>query len=207
MRVVSLVTQKGGTGKSTLATSLSVAAVQAGLRVAAFDLDPQGTLAAWGNAREADEPRVVTVPPERMGDLGGVLKGVAPHYDLAVLDTAGRHDPVTVAAMGLSDLCLVPLRPTRPDGLAVRPTVEALVRGGRRWGFVLNQSPPGRNTRAAEMAAGLGTLGVMAATMHSRADYQDAFAAGQGVTEYAPKGAAADEVRELWGWVEREMVK
>jgi chromosome partitioning protein len=40
MRILALVTQKGGTGKSTLAASLAVAAAQAGERVAALDLDP-----------------------------------------------------------------------------------------------------------------------------------------------------------------------
>lgn len=205
MRVVTLVTQKGGTGKSTLATSLAVAAMQSGETVVAFDLDPQGTLVAWGNIRQAEAPVVVTVPAERTGELGAVLKGVTGRFSLAILDTAGADNPITRAAMDLGDLCLVPLRPTRPDGLAIKPTVEALIRGGKAFGFVLNQcAPNARSSRAAEMAAGLASLGLLAEPMvHSRADFQDAFAAGQGVTEYAPKGLAADEVRGLWAWVDR----
>lgn len=205
MRVVTLVTQKGGTGKSTLATSLAVAAMQSGETVVAFDLDPQGTLAAWGNIRQAGAPAVVTVPAERTGELGTVLKGVAGRFSLAILDTAGADNPITRAAMDLGDLCLVPLRPTRPDGLAIKPTVETLIRGGKAFGFVLNQcAPNARSSRAAEMAAGLASLGLLVEPMiHSRADFQDAFAAGQGVTEYAPKGLAADEVRGLWTWVDR----
>jgi chromosome partitioning protein len=48
MKIITLTTQKGGTGKTTLATSLAVAAMEAGETVAAFDLDPQGSLARWG---------------------------------------------------------------------------------------------------------------------------------------------------------------
>lgn len=207
MRTVVLLTQKGGTGKSTLATSLAVAAMQAGEKVVAFDLDPQGTLAAWGGLRQADTPAVVTVPAERTGELGAVLKGVESRFSLAILDTAGAHTPITKAAMELGTFALVPLRPTRPDGLAIKPTVEALIRGSRPFAFVLNQcAPNARSSRAAEMAAGLGSLGLLAEPMiHLRADFQDAFAAGQGVTEYAPKGTAADEVRGLWGWLAKQL--
>ena len=52
-----------------------------------------------------------------------MLAKVAGKYTLAILDTAGA-DP-THAAMGAAYLCLVPLRPTRPDALGIKPTVEA----------------------------------------------------------------------------------
>lgn len=206
MRVVTLVTQKGGTGKSTLSTCLAVAAMQAGEQVVAFDLDPQGTLAAWGNIRQGEAPAVVTVPAERTGELAAVLKAVSDRFSLAILDTAGVDNDITQSAMKLGDMCLVPLRPTRPDGLAIKPTVEKLMKGGRSFGFVLNQCVTNaRSSRAAEMAAGLASLGLLAEPMiHSRADYQDAFSAGQGVTEYAPKGQAAEEIRSLWAWVNRQ---
>ncbi len=205
MRVITFVTQKGGTGKSTLATSLAVAAMQSGEKVVAFDLDKQGTLAAWGGIREAEAPTVVTVPPHRTNELGDVLKAVTERFTLAILDTAGTHDPITWAAMKLADFCLVPLRPTRPDGLAVKATVETLIRDRKAFGFVLNQCPPNaRSSRASEMAAGLASLGLLAKPMiHQRADFQDAFAVGQGVTEYAPKGQASEEIRQLWDWVSK----
>ena len=61
--------------------------------------------------------------------------------------------PITRAAMELGSFALVPLRPTRPDGLAIKPTVEALIRGSKPFAFVLNQCAPNvRSSRAAEMA-------------------------------------------------------
>ena len=206
MRVVTLVTQKGGTGKSTLSTCLAVAAQQAGERVIALDLDPQGTLTAWAKMRDAEEPSVGALPPGQTAQLQGLLKGAkSKGYTVAIIDTAGRDSPEARAAMTQSTLCLVPLRPTRPDGLAIQPTVQALIGGKQAFAFVLSQCPPtSRGSRAAEMAAGLTSLGLLAEPMiHLRADYQDAFASGQGVTEYAPESKAAEEIRDLWAWIDR----
>ena len=203
MRTIALVTQKGGTGKSTLATGLAVAAMEAGETVLALDMDPQGTLAAWAEMRDGNTPSVAQLPPRETARLGDVLKEASRKFTLTILDTAGADTPATHNAMIAATLCLVPLRPTRPDGLAIKPTVEAIIRARRPFAFVLNQCPTTpRNSRAAEMAAGLASLGLLAEPLiRLRADYQDAFAAGQGVTEYAPDGKAADEMRELWQWV------
>jgi chromosome partitioning protein len=58
------------------------------------------------------------------------------------------------------------------------------------------------------MAAGLMQIGYLANPMiGSRVDYQDAYAAGQGTTEYAPSGKAAHEMRQLWNWINRETLK
>jgi chromosome partitioning protein len=209
MRVITFVTQKGGTGKSTLATSLAVAAMQAGETVLALDLDDQGTLAGWAEIRNCPAPAVARLPKHESARLPELLKGAAGSYSLAIIDTPGTDNPATHNAMSAANLCLVPLRPTRPDGLAVAPTVQALLHGKRHFAFVLSQCPTTpKNSRAAEMAAGLCSLGLLAEPLIcQRADYQDAFAAGKGVTEYAPESKAAEEIRRLWAWVDKNAEK
>jgi chromosome partitioning protein len=213
MRTITLVTQKGGAGKTTVATSLAVAAQQAGETVAAFDLDPQGSLVEWGRIRaKAEEPAITDprlpvverFPLDRIAQIKTMLsslekKGVT----LTILDTAGADNPTTHAAMEASTYCLVPIRPTRLDLLAVRATVQAIMRSGKQFAFVLNQcSTIPRNNRANDTATGLASIGFMAEPLLLlRNDYQDAFAAGMGVTEYATDGKAADEIRQLWKWV------
>lgn len=213
MRTITLVTQKGGAGKTTVATSLAVAAQQAGETVAAFDLDPQGSLVEWGRIRaKAEEPAITDprlpvverFPLDRIAQIKTMLsslekKGVT----LTILDTAGADNPTTHAAMEASTFCLVPIRPTRLDLLAVRATVQAIMRSGKQFAFVLNQcSTIPRNSRANDTATGLASIGFMAEPLLLlRNDYQDAFAAGMGVTEYATDGKAADEIRQLWKWV------
>ncbi len=204
MRIITLVTQKGGTGKSTLATALVVAAMQHGERVLALDLDPQGTLTEWAKIRKEQAPSVAHIPVNQTGQLAELLATASRDYTLAILDTPGVDSPATHNAMSAADFCLVPLRPTRPDALAIKPTVDALIRGHKRFAFVLSQCPTVvHSSRAAEMAAGLETLGLLAESMIcSRADYQDAYATGQGVTEYSPNGKAAEEIRQLWKWID-----
>ena len=124
MRIITFVTQKGGTGKSTLATSLAVAAMQAGEKVLAVDLDEQGTLAGWAEIRKGVAPAVARLPKHESARLPELLKKAADSYTLAILDTPGTDSPATHNAMSAADLCLVPLRPTRPDGLAVAPTTR-----------------------------------------------------------------------------------
>lgn len=208
MRIITLVTQKGGTGKTTLAASLAVAAQEAGEKVLALDLDPQGSLATWGELREADLPHVEKVTASIVADLPKLLDGVkAQGFTLTIIDTAGADNPTTHIAMQTAELCLVPIRPTRIDGNAVLPTAQALQRLAKPFAFILTQcAPQPKNARATEMAAGLKTLGVLAEpNIAQRADHQDAYAAGQGVTEYAADGKAAEEVRALWQWVDKRM--
>jgi chromosome partitioning protein len=204
MRTIALIAQKGGVGKSTLAINLAVAAMQAGETVIGIDTDQQGTLAAWAASRSVTTPAIAHIGPREIANLGPLLASARDRYSIAIIDTAGTDSPITHAAMSAADLCLVPLRPTRPDGIAVRPTVEALMIGKRRFGFVLSQCPS-HNARAREMAAGLTSIGLLAEpVICTRADYQDGYAAGQGVTEYAPDGKAAAEIRKLWDWIARQ---
>jgi chromosome partitioning protein len=209
MRIIAFITQKGGTGKSTLCTNLAVAASEAGENVLVLDLDDQGTTADWGKTRAAPAPAVAALRRADAARLPALLETASATYSVVILDTPGEDSPTTHNAMSAADLCLVPIRPTRADGGANRVTVEALLRGGKRFAFLLNQCPttPG-SSRADEMAAGLMTLGYLANPMiGSRVDYQDAYAAGQGTTEYAPTGKAAEEMRQLWEWINRETTK
>ena len=209
MKTIALVNQKGGAGKTSLAASLAVAAAEAGERVAALDLDPQGSLATWGEAREAENPVVDRVPADQIAQLPQILAALAKQgFTLAVLDTAGADTTGGNLAMRASDLCLVPARPSKLDLQATLTTIETVMRLGLRdrFAFVLNQAPPGRSSRASEAAAGLGAFGVLASpSITTRADHQDALAAGQGVTEYAPAGRAAEEVRALWVWIAKKL--
>lgn len=209
MKTIVLVTQKGGAGKTTLAASLAVAASEAGENVVALDLDPQGSLASWGESRAAEVPVIDRVAPDQFAQLPAILDGLSKRgFTLAILDTAGVESTSGNLAMKVADLALIPARPSRLDLQATMPTVQALMRleMRERFAFVLNQALPGRNSRATEAANGLSLFGVLAEPiLAQRADHQDALAAGQGVTEYAPDGKAADEMRGLWNWINERL--
>lgn len=199
MKIISFVTQKGGTGKSTLALSLAVAAGEAGQKVCVLDLDPQGTSTGWYDTRSAETPAVLSA--EQAGDLPTTLSKLAhAGYTLAIIDTAGVDSHATRGAMQASDLCLIPVRPSEADIKATTATINALTAMGKLFAFVLNQTPAARQARlTATVAIRLGTSApVLPIALATRMDHQYAYALGQGVTEYDPGGKAAAEIIELW---------
>jgi len=212
MRTIAFLTQKGGAGKTTLAASLAVAAAGVGERVIALDLDPQASLVRWGKRREAAKfPNRVVIEPlegERLPHLCDILEGLnGVGFTLAVFDTAGADSVAARLVTEAADLCLLPARPTRLDVDATAATFRAAYLARRKAAFVLNQCPPTyRSSRASEAAKDLMRLGVLAEPMLSaRIDFQDAVAAGLGVTEYARDGKAAQEIQVLWKWIQVQL--
>lgn len=200
MRTIALVSAKGGGGKTTLAASLAVAAMEAGERPFLIDMDPQASLLAWGERRQADLPPVDTIEWKRLTPALDGLKGQK--YTLAVIDTWGLDAAPTTEAMRAADLTLVPARPSAIDVMANKPTVAALARLERPYALILNACSPGWTPRVADACKALSQLGpLVPRPIVARADHMDAVAAGLGVTEYSPAGKAAEEVRELWVWV------
>ena len=207
MKTIALVTQKGGAGKSTLASSLAVAAHEAGERVCLIDLDPQATLTTWGKTRgEADIPVVAATPVKLPAVIAALAdKGVT----LAFIDTPGAEGPAASAAMSAAQLCLIPARPTAFDLWASANTREALKRGKGDYVFVLNQCPPAQQSaRIEEGVAALEAMGgLLSPLVLARVDYQEAARLGWGVTELNPHGAAAGEMRALWASLKKRLAK
>jgi chromosome partitioning protein len=214
MRTIAFVTQKGGAGKTTLAASLAVAAASAGERVVALDFDPQGSLARWGQRRGvANPPNKILVEQfeaARLPRLGAVLQRLADGAcTLAIFDTPGADSEAVRVVAESADMCLLPARPTLLDLEATAATFRAFYTAKRKAAFVLNQCPPTpRSARASEAAKDLARLGVLAEPMLStRIDFQDAIAAGLGVTEHATDGRAAQEITTLWRWISSQFAR
>ena len=205
MHVVSFVTQKGGSGKTTLAFSCAVAAEQVGHKVLLIDMDPQTTAESWYQDREADTPQLIRISSIQLDEA--VATAQSSGFDMILIDTPGRDEPSVAAAIRASDLCIIPCRPTVADMKATPLTVNTIRRLNKPAAFVLSQTPP-RSFRVREAEKGLSVLG-MVAPIHivMRNAYQDAQSAGLGVTEYEPDGKAAHEIRQLWTWITNKLEK
>ena len=200
MRTIALVTQKGGTGKSSLAVSLAVAAQEAGQKVYIIDLDPQATAKKWYERREAESPQVAAIDANQIGVALATLAKQG--HDLVFIDTAGVDTPATISAMQAADLCLIPARPSIADIEATRATVNSLTKLGKAFVFVLNQCQPGKSMRTSDAYRVLNLGGVVApTTLATRTDHMDALAMGQGVTERDTNSKAAIEIRDLLHWI------
>ena len=212
-RVLTLVTQKGGSGKTTIAANLAVAATAAGESVLIFDLDRQQSIMAWGRIREETGLDDIHFIANRRMTIDSLFDRQSPIIlggkliTLVILDCPGDASTSNDRAIRDAHFCLVPCRPSWMDIQASRVTVQTLVRLNRPFAFVLNQCTPGRTTlRTTDAEAGLKTMGSIAdPILGQRADYQDAMICGKGVTEYAPQKEAADEIRKLWKWTAKRL--
>jgi chromosome partitioning protein len=207
MRTIAFVTQKGGAGKSTLASSIAVAARRAGERVFIIDLDPLQSLVKWSQARETTDVPVEHVPPTKLTKALSALekRGVT----LVVIDAPGADSDNSDAAIRAADLCIIPARPNAFDLWASELTRASIKDKKKDYAFLLNQCPPAQQSARVELGAkALQSMGVLLSPLvTSRVDYQEAARLGLGVSELNPDGAAAREMRELWAAIKRRLKK
>jgi chromosome partitioning protein len=203
MRTVAILSQKGGTGKTTIALHLAVAAQQAGQAAVVIDLDPQASSAGWKDSRAAEEPVVVSAPPARLSQaLRAAESGGA---DLAIIDTAPHSGDVALAAAEAADLVLIPCRPGILDLRAIGTTARAVKLAGKPAFVVLNTVPPRASHVLADARAAVAVHGLDVApvALQQRAAYAHALTAGQTAQEYERGGKAAEEIASLYDWLSR----
>ena len=205
MNVISFVTQKGGSGKTTLAVNCAVAAAQAGRRVFVIDMDEQATAERWFERRDEEMPQVKRINASQLDQALEALR--AQKFDLVLIDTPGRDEPGATAAIKAAHFCIVPCRPSPADIQATPPTIETIKRLEKKFAFVLTQTPV-RSYRLREAENGLGVYGLVCPVhIVLRNSYQDAQGAGLGVVELEPDGKAAEEITALWEWVTKKIKK
>lgn len=200
MRVLAVLSNKGGAGKTTLATSLAVAAGRDGRTVALIDLDPQASAAAWGDSRESEEPAVVSAQAAR---LPQVLEAAREHgADLAILDTAPRSEDTALRAARASDFALLVARPSVHDLRALQHSTDLLELADVDGAVVLNAVPyQGSHGEEAAQVLGAAGLTVVPPQVCHRAAHYNAATAGLTALEYEPGGKAAQEIIALWRWL------
>jgi chromosome partitioning protein len=201
MKTVAIVSQKGGSGKTTVAVHLAVCAELAGKTAAIIDLDPQASAHEWRTRREADTPEVITATPQQLPALLQAAK--ENKADLMIIDTAPHSDRSAVIAADLADLVLIPCRPSAFDVAAIGKTLDLMkhTKAISRTVILLNAAPPrGSMTDVAE--TGLAEIvPVVPVRLHNRAAYSHAINSGHSVQEYDPHGKAADEIKALYKWI------
>jgi chromosome partitioning protein len=201
MPTIAIVSQKGGSGKTTLTLHLATCATYDGRQTCVIDTDPQATAAAWGDWRGDFQPEVITCPPVRLG--AAIQKAQRSGTEVIVVDTPPHGDAATREAVKAADLVLIPTRLRAFDLHAVQATAE-LVNGARKPAFaVLNGVPPRASRQIAETSAYIEGLGVQICPVMfgERAAFHRAASAGAVAMEAEPEGKAAAEVKALWIWV------
>ena len=204
MHVIAIISQKGGSGKTTLATALAVAHEEAGGTAAVADLDPQGSSVAWHHFRSGAPPIVAAVHPPRLERTLRTFRALG--VSLVVIDTAPHASAGALAASKLADLVLVPCRPSTPDLAAIGASLEVATLAAAPAVVVLNAVPP-RGLLAAEAVDAVRGTGARVApvTLGARIAHVHAFTLGRAAQEFEPRGKAAVEVEQLYRWAVTEL--
>jgi chromosome partitioning protein len=199
--VITIAQRKGGAGKTTLATQLAVVWAKCGARVAALDIDPQGSFSAWVELRRARLGAkaigfdFAALPGWRAAQWVDDRVGGA---DLVLIDAPPHAETEARIAVRAARLVVVPVQPSPLDLWATAETLN-MARDERRRSFVvLNRVPP-RSRLTDDIAADLADTGapIAATRIGNRVALAQAMALGLGVIESARATLAAAEVSAL----------
>lgn len=201
-RILTVAQQKGGSGKTTLAVHLAVAlAARSGEPVAILDVDPQGSLGTWYEAREDRFGEDETGLEFRTASGWGArreARSLARSHGYVVVDTPPKTDVDAKPAIDAADYVVVPVQPTPVDLWATAQTFEMAAREDTPALLILNRVPP-RASLTEEMAEAIVESGydALAARLGNRTVFAAAMGQGAAVTEAAPTSKAAQEVAAL----------
>ncbi len=200
MKIISLINQKGGVGKTTLALHLATAFHHHGFNTVLLDLDPQSSATEWYDVRQDEFPPVRSIQPARLEKTIEQAREI--ETDLIVLDTAPHTEAAALSAARMADLVIVPCQPKIMDLRAMRRTAD-LIRLVKAPAFVVLNGVPHQGTVAEEAAEAIeGDIGLKVAPIRLgyRVAYDRALIAGQTAQEFEPDGKAAQEVEALYMW-------
>ncbi|WP_103021006.1 ParA family partition ATPase [Salinibacter altiplanensis] len=196
MRVVAVLNQKGGSGKTTIATNLACGVQRRGYRVALVDADPQKTASEWA-ARGDDTPPTY----EATKDLETNVPALSGSFDVVVIDGAPRMTELATSAVKVADLILIPVQPSGADIWAAEDILDIIearqkVAGGPDAAFVVSRAVAQTNL-AATIRGALESYGVRVLDTRTghRVAYPEALGAGLSVLDTS--GKAAEEIESL----------
>ena len=200
MRVIAVLNQKGGSGKTTIATHLARAFQLNGAEVLLVDSDPQGSARDWAAVREEQPVPVVGLDrPTIERDLKSIAQ-----KDYVVIDGAPQAHDLAVSALKAANFVLIPVQPSPYDIWATSDLVDLvkqrmeLTDRQLKAAFLISRSI--RNTKLGQEVTEALTgyaLPILSARIMQRVIYPTSAATGTTVLDAEPKGEAAKEIRAL----------
>jgi chromosome partitioning protein len=198
--IISVVNQKGGAGKTTIALNLSAALAAEGKRILLVDADPQQTAQDWAAIRK--RPASFRVVGLTKPVLHKAIPRLVADYDFeyVIIDGAPRNYEVSRSAIEAADLVLIPVQPSGADFWASRETVNLAKetqasKTTQKSMFVISRKID-RTVLGRDIANALAEFGIpiLRAATSQRVIYAETLTAGSTVVEHQPSGPAAREI-------------
>ena len=206
MKVWSIVGQKGGSGKTTLALHLAIAAAK-DRKVLVIDLDPQQSAERWHAIRQRvtgakDDPSIAAGPYQKLPDMLRTARKLG--AELVLIDTPPKLDKAIIPALKAATMVLVPLKSSILDLQALEDSADLinLAKVRSKTAVILNAVPTGQNRESA-IKESLRTasrlkLEVVPERLSELQPFSQGLRTGRGGTETEKNGTAAKEVSALY---------
>ncbi len=199
-RIICVVQQKGGAGKTTLVSNLATAYLLEGKTVALLDTDPQGSLGKWMDIREEmlGENANLRFATATAYGISRAIRAVSGEVDVILVDTPPKADSDIRWVLRESDLVLVPVSASQADVWATHDVLDLADRAQKPTHIVMNRTRAG--TRVGEdVAKSVAELEAkqLQSSLSNRVIYAEALGCGLGVMEVKRSSPASNEVRAL----------
>ncbi|MCP5244259.1 MAG: AAA family ATPase [Burkholderiales bacterium] len=199
MKIWTITNQKGGAGKTVLATNLAVEGSKAGLKTLLIDLDPQLSATKWWEARDIETPLLIRCLYNQL--IENLDSAKQQGFDLVIIDTAGREGLKHTEAIEKATFAIIPCQPSLDDCRSALPTVDVIKNAKTPFAFVITRCPvSGDDLQEAKNS--LSAIGLVCNTPTiERKCYKRAYADNLGVSEYDSDDKGAGEIKAIFDWI------
>ena len=201
-KVILFGSEKGGTGKSTLATNTAAYLALQNKDVILVDADKQRTSTTWGQDRESCDrikTKVSSILAE--GNIRAALMSLRDKYEYVVVDCAGRDSIELRTGMTAADVMISPLRPSQFD-LDTLPRLlqvfeeASIINPSLKAYLVINQAPTNPFISEAQAAESVlkeyEEFNLVDAVIYDRKIYRDCASEGMSIFESKNEKAKED---------------